>query len=139
VLDEKHGEEVVARCRLKKELSKTKTMLLKEFDEHDTLRITISLVLNDFEMTSEAGTSLHAVQVVDVMDRVCGMAKRALHLGLQRSFAIMCSHYKNIDLHVMSQGFAPSYDDAELDQIEEEVAPLAQVLAANMEEVIVPE
>jgi hypothetical protein len=35
---------------------------------------------------------------------------------------------------VMSQGFTPGYDDAELDQIEEEVAPLVQVLAASMEE-----
>jgi hypothetical protein len=37
----------------------------------------------------------------------------------------------------MSQGFVLGYDDAELDQIEEEVAPLAQVLAASMEEEIV--
>jgi hypothetical protein len=37
----------------------------------------------------------------------------------------------------MSQGFAPGYDDAKLDQIEEEVAPLVQVLAASMEEKIV--
>jgi hypothetical protein len=29
-------------------------------------------------------------------------------------------------------------DDTELDQIEEEVAPLVQVLAANMEEEVVP-
>jgi hypothetical protein len=51
---------------------------------------------------------------------------------------ITCSHYENIDLQAMSQGFAPGYDDAELDQIEEKVAPLAQVLAANMEEDVVP-
>jgi hypothetical protein len=37
----------------------------------------------------------------------------------------------------MSQGFAPGYDNAELDQIVEEVASLAQVLAANIEEEIV--
>ena len=33
------------------------------------------------------------------------------------------SHYENIDLATMSQGFAPIYIDAELDVIEEEVAP----------------
>jgi hypothetical protein len=38
----------------------------------------------------------------------------------------------------MSQGFAPGYDEGEVDQIEEEVAPLAQVLAANMEEEVIP-
>jgi hypothetical protein len=26
------------------------------------------------------------------------MARRALHLGVQRSFAIACSHYENINL-----------------------------------------
>jgi hypothetical protein len=39
-------------------------------------------------------------------------------------FAITHSHYENIDLQAMSQGFALGYDDAELDQIEEEVATL---------------
>jgi hypothetical protein len=124
VLDEKLGEEVVAHCCLEKELGKTKTTLLKESDEHDTLWIAVGLVLNDFEMTSEAGISSLAVQVFDVADRARGMAKRVLHLGVQWSFTIARSHYKNIDLQAMSQGFMHDYDDAELDQIEEEVAPL---------------
>jgi hypothetical protein len=37
----------------------------------------------------------------------------------------------------MSQGFTPGYDAAVLDQIEGEVSPLAQVLAASMEEEVV--
>jgi hypothetical protein len=65
------------------------------------------------------------------------MAKPALQLSMQRLFVIVRSHYENIDLQAMSQGFVPGYDDVELDQIEEELAPLAQVLAANMEEEIV--
>jgi hypothetical protein len=52
------------------------------------------------------------------------MARWALHLGVQRRFAIAHSRYENIDLQAMSQGFTPGYDDAEMDQIEEEVAPL---------------
>jgi hypothetical protein len=43
------------------------------------------------------------------------MAKRALPLGVQRLFAIARSHYENIDLQQTSHGFAPSYDDTELD------------------------
>jgi hypothetical protein len=89
-------------------------------------------------MTLEVGTSSLVVQVVDVTDQVHGMAKWALHFSVQQSFMIVRSHYKNINLEVMSQAFAPGYDDAELDQIEEEVAPLAQVLDANMEEEIIP-
>ena len=48
------------------------------------------------------------------------------------------SHYENIDLATMSQGFAPIYIDAELDVIEEEVAPLAYDLSAKIEDEIIP-
>jgi hypothetical protein len=54
-------------------------------------------------------------------NRAYGMARQALHLCV--SFVIVRSHYVNIDLQAMSQGFMPDYDDAELDQIEEELAP----------------
>ena len=53
------------------------------------------------------------------------MARGALRFGGHRSFMIARSHYENIDLATMSQGFTPIYTDTELDIIEEEVAPLA--------------
>jgi hypothetical protein len=49
-------------------------------------------------MTSEEGTSSLAALVINITDRVREMAKWALHLGVQQSFAIACSHYENIDL-----------------------------------------
>jgi hypothetical protein len=61
-----------------------KAMLRKEFGEHKTLRIAVEMVLNDFEMSSEGGTSSLVVQVVNVTDRARRMAKRTLHLGIQR-------------------------------------------------------
>jgi hypothetical protein len=39
---------------------------------------------------------------------------------------------------MMSQGFAPVYTDAELDDIEEEVAYLAHDLSAKLEDEIIP-
>ena len=48
------------------------------------------------------------------------------------------SHYENIDLATMSQGFTPGYFDAELEDIEKEVAPLAQDLSAKIEDEITP-
>ena len=57
------------------------------------------------------------------MDRAHDMARGALHFGVHRSFTIARSHYENIDLAMMSQGFALVYTDAELDDIEKEVAP----------------
>ena len=57
------------------------------------------------------------------MDWACDMARGMLCFGVHRSFMITRSHYENLDLATMSQGFAPVYTDAELDDIEKEVAP----------------
>ena len=58
-----------------------------------------------------------------IMDRAPDMARGALRFGVHQSFVIAHSHYENIDLAMMSQGFTPIYTDAELDDIEKEVAP----------------
>jgi len=51
------------------------------------------------------------------------MARGVLPFGVYWSFMTTRSHYENIDLAMMSQGFTPIYTDAELDNIEKEVAP----------------
>ena len=38
----------------------------------------------------------------------------------------------------MSQGFAPSYSEAKLEDIEKEVAPLAQDLSTKIDDEIIP-
>jgi hypothetical protein len=65
------------------------------------------------------------VRAVRIIDRTREIARHALHFGVHRSFVIARSHYANIDLVTMSQGFAPDYTQAELEEIEETVAPLA--------------
>ena len=65
------------------------------------------------------------------------MVRGVLHFGIHRSFVIACSHYENIDLATMSQGFAPIYTDVELDIIEEE-GPLVHDLSAKIEDEIIP-
>ena len=62
----------------------------------------------------------------------------ALCFSVHRSFAIAHSHYENIDLEMISQGFAPVYSDAELEDIEKEVAPLAHDLSGKIEDEIIP-
>ena len=57
------------------------------------------------------------------MDWARDMAKSALRFGVHQSFVITHSHYKNIDLATMSQGFVPIYTNTEQDNIEKEVAP----------------
>ena len=78
------------------------------------------------------------VHATRIMDRARDMARGALRFGVHRSFAITRSHYQNIDLVTMSQGFMPIYTDAERDDIEKEVVPLAHDLSAKIEDEIIP-
>ena len=61
-------------------------------------------------------------------------ARSALFVGVQRTFAVARSHYTNIALDELSQGYPADYTDAELDAIEEEVAPFARALTDKMQE-----
>ena len=67
-------------------------------------------------------TSSLVVRVAHISDRVRALAREALYTSVHRAFAIACSHYININLPMISEGFAPSYTDAELDKIEKEAA-----------------
>ena len=78
------------------------------------------------------------VHATRIMDRAHDMAWRALRFGIHRLFVISHSHCENIDLAMMSQGFAPVYTDAELDNIKKEVDPLAYDLSAKIEDEIIP-
>ena len=53
-------------------------------------------------------------------------------------FTIVCSHYINIDLPVISEGFTPGYPNTELDKTEKEAAPLVLDLAEKVGEEILP-
>ena len=78
------------------------------------------------------------VHVARIMDWAHDMARSMLCFGVHRLFAIARSQYENIDLATMSQGFASVYTDAELDDIEKEVAPLAHDVSAKIEDEIIP-
>ena len=78
------------------------------------------------------------VYVVWIMDQVREMARDTLRFDIHRSFTIIRSHYENIDLEMMSQCFMPGYSNTELEDIEKEVAPLAQDLSAKIKDEIIP-
>ena len=59
------------------------------------------------------------------MDWAHEMSRDALHFGVHRSFTIARSHYENVNLETVSQGFAPGDSDTELEDIEKEVASLS--------------
>ena len=79
-----------------------------------------------------------AVRAVRITDRAHEIVRDTLHFGVHRSFAITRSHYENIDLATMSQGFMPGYSKAKLEEIEETVTPLVQDLTVKIEDEVIP-
>ena len=50
----------------------------------------------------------------------------AFHIGITQAFTVACSHYdREINLEIMSLGFAPGYENSKLDEIEKAVTPIA--------------
>ena len=134
-LDDKLKVEVLKRHGLEKELSEVKDTLQKESDEHDNLRVVVEPVCDELELAPEHQTSSLVVRATRITNRARDMARGALRFDVHLSLAIARSHYENIDLAMMSQGFAPVYTD---DDIEKEVAPLAHDLSAKIEDEITP-
>ena len=96
--------------------------LQSESDDHDTLRAAVGLVFNNLGVALAVEMSSLVVWVTQILDRVRALTREALYTGVHRMFAIARSHYINIDLSVISEGFVPGYTNTELDKIEKEAA-----------------
>jgi len=83
---------------------------IKERD-HDTLHAAIRLVFNDLGVALAMETSSLVVQVTEIPDQARALAREALYTGVHRAFTIARSHYINIDLPVIREGFALGYTD----------------------------
>ena len=124
-LDGRLAAEVTKSRSLEKELGEVKATLLEESEEHDALRVAVRLVYSDLELAPVQETSSLAVHAIQITDLAHDIARGTPRFGVNRSFAIAHSHYENINLATMSQGLAPGYSDAELEDIKMEVAPQA--------------
>ena len=82
-------------------------------------------------------TSSLAAPAAGITARVGQLEEDAFHAGITQAFAVARSHYdQEINLEVMSQGFAPIYEDVELDKMEKAVTPLARNLANRLKETV---
>ena len=74
------------------------------------------------------------------MVRVGQLEEDAFHARITQAFDVARSHYdQEINLEVMSNGFAPVYDDDdELDKMEKAVAPLVWNLADQLKQEVLP-
>lgn len=96
---------------LAKKLTEVSRSLETESSDHESLRSAVGLVMDDLGMTSAQGVSSLAVHAIGITDQARELMRDALHLGIRRTFVIVRSHYENIDLEAMSEGFAPDYTD----------------------------
>ena len=84
-------------------------------------------------------TSSLVARAMGITAWVGQLEEDAFHAGITQAFAVAHSYYdQEINLEVMSQGFAPVYEDTELDEMEKAVAPLARNLVNRLKEEVLP-
>ena len=97
------------------------------------------MVLNALKVTEPVETSPLVAHATGIMSRVGQLEESAFHTGITQAFTVAHAHYeKEINLKVMSEGFPSTYEDEELEEMEEMVAPLAKNLADNLKEMVLP-
>ena len=84
------------------------------------------MVIDALRVAQPVETSSLVAHAAGITVRVGQLEEDAFHTGITQAFVVAHSHYDwEINLEVMSQGFMPVYEDAELDEMEKAVAPLA--------------
>ena len=97
------------------------------------------MVIDALRVAQPEGTSSLAARAVGITAWVGQLEEDAFHTRITQAFAVARSHYdREINLEVMSQGFALVYEDAELDEMEKAVTPLAWNLANRLKETVLP-
>ena len=128
-----------AAIGLRADLVDARGLLQAKGDEYDRLSSVVLVVCDNLQVAQEEGTSSLAACVASITTRVGQLEESAFHAGITQAFTVAHSHYeKEVNLAVMSEGFPPTYKDAELDAIEKAVAPLAKNLADSLKEMVLP-
>ena len=97
------------------------------------------MVIDALRVEQLVETSSLAARAAGITARVGQLEEDAFHTGITQAFDVAHSHYaQEINLEVMSHGFAPVYDDDELDEMEKAVAPLARNLVNTLKEEVLP-
>ena len=108
-------------------------------DELGILSTALGGVYDDLEVVWSEGTSSLAAHAIKITAQVRQLKRNALHARVNQSFTIARSHYgDNINLKVMSHGYAPGYEVHELEEMETAVAPLSQGLTDRIEGIVLP-
>ena len=97
------------------------------------------VVYDDLHVAQEEGTSSLTTRATGITARVGQLEEGAFHAGITQAFTVARSHYdREINLEVMSQGFAPGYEDLELDEIDKAVTPIVRNMANRLKDMVLP-
>ena len=97
------------------------------------------MVFDDLGVARPEETSSLMAHAVDITAWVRQLEEDAFHTRITQAFAITRSHYdQDVNLEAMSLGFAPSYENSELDEIEKVVTPIAWNLANKLKDMVLP-
>ena len=97
------------------------------------------MVTDALEVAQPEGSSSLVARAAGITAWVGQLEEDAFHAGITQAFTVARSHYDwEINLEVMSQGFTPVYEDAEQDEMEKAVTPLARNLANRLKETVLP-
>ena len=92
-----------------------------EIEEHDALQATARTVCEALAVAgAQSGSSLRS-RLAALSGQVRERLRGALHTGVKRALAVVSSHYADIDLEAVSDGYVVAEDDEEA---EEEVMKL---------------
>jgi len=122
------------RRELESALATVWDALEREVNGLNNLRLATRILVEELGMAPTDDVGQLVTQLIQGVDGAREGVKEALLHGVQRALAVTCSHYSNITLDELSQGFPVGYTDAELDEIEGEVMPFARTLAEKMQE-----
>ena len=97
-------------------------------------------MVNDaLRVAQPEGTSSLVAHAVGITAWVGQLEEDAFHTGITQAFTVARSHYDwEINLEVMSQGFTPVYEDAEMDKMVKAVTPLAWDLVNRLKGTVLP-
>ena len=97
------------------------------------------VVCDDLQVAQEEGTSSLLTRAGGITARVDQLEEDTFHAGITQAFTVARSHYdREINLEVMSLGFAPGYENSELDEIEKAVTPIVRNLANRLKDIGLP-
>lgn len=125
--------EVANGGRLGRELEVAKKQVTDVDTRQESLEVGLGILFRDLQMEVGPVESIETA-AMRISDQAQVLARAGLQRGVHKTNSIIHSHYPKLDYKTMSEGWAPGYEPEEIVNTENEMASVAQRLAATIEE-----